>query len=646
LDFDQRLVRDLAEKWLDTPKGRIPLHPSELDLLRTRIETDDDTRKAWSDTCGIVDEFLADEPGPLQPTPIANYYNNDQATINNNLASRFWSGWTACAWKAAVANDALAFERSIQCLDMILRTHREQGGIQIIPEIGSDPTRVYYLASRSFYPEQMIVLVELMRSAGFSDSGLLGELIERLLLLTESAVGACEQLHNARAPYWNGDNCHGAGLLSIAAILPSHPDAVQWESLGWRNMSEYFGEQSILPDGTFHEAFPWAEGYGLEFLYPVLAILRGSTDIEISNLRLSPTRTLKDAIQWHIDIASPLGEIPSINDTNSHESCMGGYTSLPMLGQWVGMPEVWSAFRTDLYRLPLHAYAHRPGSPDQMDSKSLLLPDIGWSILRSGQGADAYYTMFDHGIHQSGHCMPQCLTFDMVRHGHHWIVNSGCAPHYCTYDEQNTWHRTTRAGNCVRIDGEDIPQMIDGELLAWEKDDCVTTVRARHQGYPAVVHTRTLVHRDEGPLVVLDRLTPSDGKSHSAKSYWHINGESVSRKQGCFTFAAGDDRFLTVLNDSLSGRTELSEGPCGGLGRLKRPADCLPNLDPIAPGDPGWEMVRYLEMESIVPPGGNLAITALIPERGHQDAWDLTLNDGSFSLSRCGVEFLSAPLGS
>ncbi len=610
--------------------------------LRRRIETDEDAGMAWADTCAMADKFLDEEPGPLQPTPIADYYHNEQATINNNLASRFWCGWTACAWKAAIAGDAPALERSVHCLDLVVRTHRDKRGIQIVPESDSDPKRFYYLSSRSFYPEQMIVLVELMRSEGFSDNGLLRELIERLLFLTESAASACEQLHQERAPYWNGDNCHGACLLSIGAILPNHPDAPEWETLGWRNMAEYFGEQSVLPDGTFHEAFPWAEGYGLEFLYPVLAILRGSQEIDIPNLKLSPTRLLRNAIQWQIDVASPLGEIPSINDTNSHESFMGGYHSLPILGQWAGMPEVWSALRTERYRLPVYAYAHRPDAPVVKHSESLLLSDVGWSIMRSGKGPEAFYAMFDHGIHQSGHCMPQCLTFDMVRHGHHWIVNSGCAPHYCTYDEQNSWHRTTKAGNCIEIDGEEIPDRTDGELLEWNQNHKCITITARHQGYAAVVHTRQLIHQNEGPIVVIDHLMPNDGKSHSAKSYWHINGELIRRTQNCFAFVASGDRYLSVLHQSLSPEVEVAEGPCGGLGRLNLAPGKLPSRQPISPGDPGWRMVPYLVIESIVPPSGKFEISAFIPEQEDRGNWTLKITDGSLTLSRCGHSVLEA----
>jgi hypothetical protein len=636
LEYDTALLDRLARNWLERPSGRIPLLPSELDLLRARIETDSETGRAWADTCSLAAEFLGEAPGPLQPTPIANYYHNDQATINNNLSSRFWSGWTACAWKAVIDEDEPALCRTSRCLEIILRTHREHQGIQIIPEPDSEPKRFYYLTSRSFYPEQMIVLVELMRSAGFADCALLSELVERLLFLTVSAVAACEQLHMEKKPYWNGDNCHGACLLSVAAILPDHPDANLWQDLGWRNMSEYFGEQSVLPDGTFHEAFPWAEGYGLEFLYPVLAILRGSGELDIPNLQLSPTRTLKDAIQWQLDVASPLGEIPSINDTNAHESIMGGYSNLPMMGQWAGMSEVWSTFRTDRYRLPLWSYAHRPDESPEPAAESLLFRDIGWSVIRSGQGPNAFYAMFDHGIHQSGHCMPQCLTFDMVCHAHHWVVNSGCAPHYCTYDQQNTWHRTTKAGNCLKIDGQDIPPKTDGELLEWRREEHLTRVTARHQGFMGVIHSRTLMHLDDGPLVVIDEVRPGDGKPHQATSYWHINGSLTSRDNGGFTFLAGSHCYLTVLSKSLSSDTIVSEGPCGGLGRLKVSAGSLPNLNPIAPGDPGWEMVPYLEMDSVIPPGGSTQITAFIPEKEASSPWSMAFSNGTLHISKGG----------
>ncbi|MDA0746255.1 MAG: hypothetical protein O2954_07035, partial [bacterium] len=107
---------ELAETWLNSPVGRIPLLPEEMERLRVRVKTDEITRTAWADTCAVVDEFLGEKPGPLIPTPLAEYYSNPEATRNNNRAARFWSGWTACAWKAAVVNDQPALDRATTCL--------------------------------------------------------------------------------------------------------------------------------------------------------------------------------------------------------------------------------------------------------------------------------------------------------------------------------------------------------------------------------------------------------------------------------------------------------------------------------------------------------------------------------------------------
>ena len=484
-----------------------------------------------------------------------------------------------------------------------------------------------------------------MRTAGFHNADILADLIERLIFLADLGVAAAEQLIQENAPYWNGDNCVGAGLLSIAAMLPDHPNAAQWETFGWKNMTGYFGNKSVLPDGTFHEAFPWAEGYGLEFLYPVLAILRSKQDIDLPNLQLSPTRTLHDAIQWQLNVASPLGEIPTLNDTSGYDICMGGYANLAVLGQWANLPEVWKAFRVTDFRLPLYLHAHRPDNPPEPEPESLLLPDIGWSFLRSGQGLNAFHSMFDHGIHPSGHCMPQNLTFDMVCHGHHWIVNSGCAPHYCTYDEQNTWHRTTKAANCIRIDNQDIPPNIDSELLEWTNHNGTVTVRGRHQGYPAVVHERTLIHQEHGPLLVLDHLTPTDGKSHTAQAFWHINGQIEKKETGRWIFTAGNNRSLYLLCPELSSATPVTEGLCGGLGRRNLNAGKLPSIDPVSPGDPGWLLVPYLSLDMEIPASGKTLITAFVPQIDtSESSWTLNIKSGNVHIFRNGEMLLSTPL--
>lgn len=95
--------------------------------------------------------------------------------------------------------------------------------------------------------------------------------------------------------------------------------------------------------------------------------------------------------------------------------------------------------------------------------------------------------MFDHGRHESYHCLGQCLTLEMTCHGHHWVVNAGCTPHYCTYPEQLSWHRTTRAGNCIVIDNMKA-EKTNGQFLDWTDDGGQITVRACHRGYATVTY--------------------------------------------------------------------------------------------------------------------------------------------------------------
>ena len=598
----------------------------------------------------MVDEFLAEEAGPLTPTPLAEYRNdNSQATINNSRVGRFWGGWSACAWKAAVAEDQAALARAKQCLDLLSRVHRESGGIQIVPDPNSPPNRYYYHAICGVRPESAIGLVELMRIAGFADEGVLAGFVERLIALAGSAVAGCVYLHERNAPYWNGDTCGGAGLLATASVLPEHPDAPRWREVGWRNISEFFDERDFLADGSFHEAFPCAEGYGLSFLFSTIELLRGRERLDVSELRLSPIRTLRDAVQWHLDVASPLGELPSINDTNAYDSCIGenngAYSHLLVLGQWVGLPEVWKAFRADDYQLPLHVYAHRPQALPERRSESLVLPDVGWSFIRSGAGRDSFQVMFDHGRHQSGHCMPQCLTFDLICEGYHWLVNSGGAPHYCTYDEQNTWHRRTKAANCIVVDGEDIPAQTNGELLDWSEDGGCITVRACHRGYPAVLHERTLVYEKDGPLVAIDRLLPSDGREHSAQVFWHVNGRVDEKEKGGWIFKNDDAMSFVLLSALLAPETTVQSGLCGGLDGRNRGASKLASVEVMSPGDPGWRFVPYLTLDISVPSAGIILASAFVPLRdGGEESYRLETTDLLVRVLRDGETVLEAPI--
>ncbi len=644
-----KLIDSLADAWLRNEKGRIPLLPEEMDRLRERIKINDPTRLSWRDTCTVADEFLAEQPGPLTPTPLAEYRNdNPQATINNNRARRFRAGWEMCAWRAAVAGHAPSLERAVECLKMAVRVHKEKGGLQIVPDPNSQPGLHYYYSTCSFHPADVIVLVELMRLAGWENQSLLAELIERLLVLAHLAVTGCEFLHDQTDLYKNWDTCCGSGLLAVSAVLGGHLQAKHWEKHGWRNVAEFFGEKHFLPDGTFHEVVPWAEGYGLGFLFSAFQVLRGAKGLDLTRLRLSPVRTMVESIEWFLKIASPLGEFPAINESNAYEACMGEgnlpYAYLLVLGQWAGLPEVWEAFRAADYRLPLWVHGVRPEETPKAKRESLLLPDAGWTFLRSGSGRDAFEVMFDHGRHETYHCLAQCLTLELTCHGHHWVVNGGCAPHYCTYPEQLSWHRTTRAGNCIAIDGMEA-EKTNGQLLDWTDDGEQITVRACHRGYAAVTHTRTLVYSPAGVLTVVDLLSPQDGRAHSAEVYWHINGQPVRREAGRWTFSDDGRLSLVMLSESLDPETPVDYGLCGGLGGRNRHCGRLPKIESLQPGDPGWQLAPYFRWPVEVPKEGTTIVTVFVPlKKMIETDWRLEVDKDKVQVQRDGLTVLATPL--
>jgi|GEM_PF-1497764 len=624
------IIPILVNDWLTRPVGQVPILPDEMDRLKQRMAGDPRTKQSWADNCAVADQFLAEKPGPLTPTPLSEYNsNNSMATVNNNRGLRFVAGWEACAWKAALAGDGICLQRAHDCLDMILRVHKEKGGVRVGADPKSAPGIYYYHLNCSFRPAHMIGLVELMRLAGWNDRELLERLIERLLFMAETARKACEYLQ-ANKPYRNWDACGGAALLAIAAALPKHPDAKEWERLGRRNVAEFFGPPHILPDGTFYEAFPSAEEYGLQFLFNALQVLRGFKNMDMATLRLSPTRTLRESLLWHLKVASPLGEFPCINDANAYEAGMGeGNQSgahLYVLCDWLGLDEAWETFCAADYRLPLFVHACRMPDKKPPGRPSEILRDVGWTFLRSGSGRNRFQVMWDHGIHPAGHPMPQCLTFDLACDGRHWLVNSGTTPHYCTYREQLTWHRRTKAGNCIVIDDEDIPPGTNGELLQWRKTPAGIRAQARHTGYKTVIHTRTLIYHEPNVLLVIDDLTPTDGKPHAAEMFWHIYGVPFLKKDRNWIFTSGrdDDRALIMLSSELTAKTTISKGLCGGLGGGNRLCGRLPPLESLRPGDPGWIWTPCLQMPVKVPAEGKSIVTVLVPiNTGRNADWQL-----------------------
>lgn len=617
--MSSQTVDDLAAAWLTAAAGRFPLLPLEMKRLRLRVETDPPSIQARKDNHAVAAEFMADDLPQLNPVDLRDYNpNNTAATLNNNLCNRFLAGWEACAWEAALTGDRAALDRAAVCLRETVETHRQRGAVRIVPGPDADPSVRYYLAGLTpFRPEQVICLVELMRGAGWNDPDLMRNLVERLLALAELALQACRHLCEDKRRYGNWDTCAASGLLATVAVLRTHPKAADLEDTAWRSLSDYFGRPWFLCDGTYYEAFPCAEGYGLSFLFPALLALRGTRALDLEELRFSPVRTLRESMEWHLKVASPLGESPTINDNNSYESLMGegnrGYFHIVALSALCGLNEAWEVLRTGDYALPL--YLHGIRDQDELrrscpaSEPSFLLPDVGWTFLRSDWSRGAFYVMFDHGRHGNCHTMPQCLTFDLTCYGHHWLVNSGTAPHYCTYPEQQTWHQTTRAGNCIVVEGRDAAKST-GKLLKWERgEDGRIEVSACHVGYDEVTHTRTLIFcPDQQRLDVRDELESRDGARHPAEVVWHVNAEPLQRLSGQWAFAGPERHLLTISSPLLTPDSRVGHGPCGGLGGRNRYVGRLPGWERLQIGDPGWVSVPYLILPMEVPATGSIVV--------------------------------------
>lgn len=324
-----------------------------------------------------------------------------------------------------------------------------------------------------------------------------------------------------------------------------------------------FLEDYFIRDGHWYEASPSYEGMSLSRLYVTPEALRGYSDPPTYDgpnrydaLDLFKHPLMKKILRAGAYEVMPDGRLPATND-----STLGAHYSATRAEQnafwypseasfqlmaWAFGGKVTAGNEYAMFRRDpdLDLSGVTPLAPS---SRSIVRPDVGWAILRTGDRGHDAALMLDYGPHGSGHGHPDRLNLIYYDYGTELVTDLGYLgaghPHH-------PWIRSTAAHNLVVVDGK--PQARSaGELEAF----CgAGSVKAAIASAPAVykdtVETyrryMVLVDHGVGRRYIVDRFDVRGGHTHQ----YLFHGEGEGFEPPSLEFG---NQAIAELGDALTG---------------------------------------------------------------------------------------------
>jgi hypothetical protein len=348
---------------------------------------------------------------------------------------------------------------------------------------------------------------------------------------------------------------HAAAIIAttIAVAFPNHPRSqelydmarpeLDWQITNWWH-----------PDGGWGED---TENYGfgrLEGLLILAEALKKNMNIDMYQVDYGG-KTLGTLCRHYVDVLTPEGMSPALNDTN-HYYVDPGFLRLCAYRT----NDSQLAFAADEYRWGWeHAYGRDfldqdtmlgeiawwglSPKPQEPTFTSLASPTTGYAVLRSDWHHTASYLLLQFTaskVHAE-----QSFGAIYLYDGGPWMVGNGYhLPSFVGGQEgQSTWQHSTLA-----MDGASQTQT-DGTLLDFADLDQTGLISVEGHPYPNTAHTRTVAWiKAWHQWLVWDDFNIFDSKSHSLQLRWYVRGDWAHESDNIWTFSrsSGDPGFLTV----------------------------------------------------------------------------------------------------
>jgi hypothetical protein len=293
-----------------------------------------------------------------------------------------------------------------------------------------------------------------------------------------------------------------AALLLVAETLG---DRDGWGDLA-RSRLDRLMVDAVDPDGVEVENSPFYHFYVMRFAADIAA-WASMNDIELSQ---GFTERLGDMAEYAAWIVMPDGRIPLLGSSPARTVDEENARELATVA-------------ADHPRLEF--VLSRGARGEAPETNSMLFPQSGTAILRSGFGsaatyADQTHVVFDVGPYRTAHSHLDGLSVNVHAAGMTVLPDSGLF----TYEKgpDYDYFHGTAAHNTVLVDGGD-QRAGPVEASPPQSGSGWTYQSGRHTLYDAVDHRRAVVLLDEEHLVVIDLLDGSD--EHEFAQLWHFAPE-------------------------------------------------------------------------------------------------------------------------
>ncbi|MBN1770442.1 MAG: heparinase II/III family protein [Deltaproteobacteria bacterium] len=241
----------------------------------------------------------------------------------------------------------------------------------------------------------------------------------------------------------NWQSWHNAAVAAVGFALDD-PTLLAAALRDPANGLEYQLAESVSADGFWYEGSWGYHFYALDALIYTAEMAQRAGDDAYGH------PALRGMLEAPVRFAMPDGSLPAFNDSGTSN----------VRSQRRHYEAAWNRYADPLFAAPLSATgrgrdallwgAATVPETDDLAFGSLLFPDAGYAVLRTGAGDDASYLALDYGPHGGWHGHYDKLGFVLYARGAQLAIDPGTQSYAApTHD---TWDKVTVAHNTVVVD--------------------------------------------------------------------------------------------------------------------------------------------------------------------------------------------------
>ena len=308
------------------------------------------------------------------------------------------------------------------------------------------------------------------------------------------------------------------GLLHLGLMLPEFREAPTWRGTAAKRLTSQLTAQ-VYPDGAQIELTPGYHGVTLGNMLGALRLARRVGFAMPEGFEAG----LERMFEYYVRIALPDLRTPALNDSGADG-----------VQRWLQQGHELFPARGDFLYLATGGKEGRPPT-----YTSCMMPYAGWAVMRTGWGPQDSYMLLDAGPYGAGHQHEDKLHIILHANGKTLLTEPGTS----SYDA-SAWRRyvlSTRAHNTVLVDGlEQNRARVRDTWVAkepttnpWVTGEDLDYAEGTYadgygpEGDRTVTHTRKVLFVKPSYWLVIDVLSPTDGKPHAYDAPFHLDVESA-----------------------------------------------------------------------------------------------------------------------